>query len=216
MNHVVKVAVIATTQILIIILMVAYHFNITANGTEVLLKIAPVDPTDLFRGDYVTFQYDISTLEEDLFSEQVSSGSKIYVPLKQDGKYWSAQKGISTSKPSSGIFLKGVVQYSTSIPISSPTTEINNTTNLTSSSSSGMVSQADLNSSTIAQQNIRREYRSAYRIEYGIEQYFIPEGSGRQQDFRNREVGVNVRISYQGDAVVTGVLLDGTQWPRVN
>ena len=32
-------------------------------GQEILLKTAPVDPNDLFRGDYVNLRYDISTID---------------------------------------------------------------------------------------------------------------------------------------------------------
>jgi len=32
-------------------------------GTEMILRIEPVDPRDLFRGDYVTLNYEISTLD---------------------------------------------------------------------------------------------------------------------------------------------------------
>ncbi|MEN9895058.1 MAG: hypothetical protein RIR97_910 [Pseudomonadota bacterium] len=35
---------------------------ILAHGTEIRLKTQPVDPRDLFRGDYVTLSYDISTI----------------------------------------------------------------------------------------------------------------------------------------------------------
>lgn len=42
--------------------MVGQRVWILRSGTEVLLKTAPIDPTDLLRGDYVTLNYDISSV----------------------------------------------------------------------------------------------------------------------------------------------------------
>ena len=46
--------------------MVQSQASILRNGTEIKLKTAPVDPTDLFRGDYVVLNYDISIIPMNL------------------------------------------------------------------------------------------------------------------------------------------------------
>ena len=55
-------------QVLIIGSLVLTHYTTTVTGRPVLLKLAPVDPRDPLRGDYLTFRYDISGLS----SESVS------------------------------------------------------------------------------------------------------------------------------------------------
>ena len=40
-------------------------------GKEVLLKTVPVDPRDLFRGDYVVLRYDISTIDLETVSTDI-------------------------------------------------------------------------------------------------------------------------------------------------
>ncbi|MET0747435.1 MAG: GDYXXLXY domain-containing protein [Rhizobium sp.] len=50
----------ALLQTGILLFVIVSHATILRNGTEVLLKAAPVDPRDLLRGDYVILRYDIS------------------------------------------------------------------------------------------------------------------------------------------------------------
>ncbi len=81
-------------------------------GQEVLLKTVPIDPRDLFRGDYVVLRYDISTI--DLGSVVVErtdlkSGDKVYVGLDIKEKYAVAINIYSTS-PKDGLYIKGTVK----------------------------------------------------------------------------------------------------------
>ena len=54
---------IVALQLVFILGLVAYKEVTLRFGTEVMLQTVPVDPRDLFRGDYVTLRYGISTLE---------------------------------------------------------------------------------------------------------------------------------------------------------
>lgn len=81
---------------------VAMKESTLRSGTKVLLQTEPVDPRDLFRGDYVTLRYDISEVE--LFGPK--DGSTVYVLLDTSGKYATVYKA-QFEKPASGIFLKG-------------------------------------------------------------------------------------------------------------
>ena len=45
-------------------------------GTVVILKTQPVDPFDLFRGQYMTINYEISSVE---LPEETKEGDDIYV-----------------------------------------------------------------------------------------------------------------------------------------
>jgi uncharacterized membrane-anchored protein len=54
--------IVALLQTVIIGYTIESHASILRSGTEVLLKTAPIDPRDLLRGDYVTLNYDISSV----------------------------------------------------------------------------------------------------------------------------------------------------------
>lgn len=81
------------------------------HGKEILLKTAPVDPRDLFRGDYVVLRYEISSLNLDSLEQDdlyLKRNSVIFVDLAKKNGYWHATK-IHTEIPANGIFLRGQV-----------------------------------------------------------------------------------------------------------
>ncbi|WP_269930003.1 GDYXXLXY domain-containing protein [Aminobacter sp. HY435] len=76
--------------------MIAGRAAVLRDGAEVLLKVEPVDPRDLLRGDYVRLGYDISRIPVEKVEnlpqgELASAEGPIVVRLKKgaDG-YWSA------------------------------------------------------------------------------------------------------------------------------
>lgn len=82
-------------------------------GDEILLKTRPVDPRDLFRGDYVILRYDINTINTDNLSYQASDfteDGKIYVLLNVDDNKIGSLSDIDKNKPNEGIFIKGTVK----------------------------------------------------------------------------------------------------------
>lgn len=64
-------------------------------GQVVTLKSAPVDPYDMFRGDYVRLGYDISNVNID---KQAPEGSTVYAALQPSGEFWTVRTA-STTKP---------------------------------------------------------------------------------------------------------------------
>lgn len=76
-------------------------------GTEVLLKLRPVDPRDLFRGDYVILSYDISSINvraDGAFEEN----DTIYTHLRLNGDIAEFDRA-SKVKPLDGLFIAGKV-----------------------------------------------------------------------------------------------------------
>jgi uncharacterized membrane-anchored protein len=75
---------------------IAGRAAILRNGTEVLLKVEPIDPRDLLRGDYVALGYEISSLPVSLIANLPAGQSYIVegpvtVRLKKgDDGYWRA------------------------------------------------------------------------------------------------------------------------------
>lgn len=85
-----------------------YELN---HGTEIVLKTAPVDPRDLFRGDYVTLHYEISTLNLDSLGQSdlyLGRNSTVFVSLIEKNGYWEATQA-QTKMPKQGVFLRGRV-----------------------------------------------------------------------------------------------------------
>jgi uncharacterized membrane-anchored protein len=87
------------------------------NGEEVILQTKPVDPSDLFRGDYVTLRYQAEEVPEKLVDKKVLTLVKegrgnleIYVILKEKNGIHSPVK-VTLNKPQNGVFLKGKLDY---------------------------------------------------------------------------------------------------------
>lgn len=101
-------------QLAILLLMILTKSLVLAHGTKVLLKTLPVDPWDLFRGEYVTLNYEISQLnlkELHYDGEAFKRNDRVYVALKKGDKYWSATS-VSRRRPADeSLFIKGTVRY---------------------------------------------------------------------------------------------------------
>lgn len=74
-------------------------------GKEVLLKTVPVDPRDLFMGDYVILNYDIAQIRGSKYN--FPENTTVFVTLKTDKNNVASVSNISTLPPSSGLYLKG-------------------------------------------------------------------------------------------------------------
>ena len=97
-------------QVLILGGMIAYRHYWIETGEKVFLRVSPVDPRDLFRGDYVSLFYEISVLDLDQLSvkESFRPNEKIYILLgpNEDGT-WGAV-GVSRTLPEGKKFIQGV------------------------------------------------------------------------------------------------------------
>ena len=103
---------------------VAYKEHMLNFGTEIMLRTVPVDPRDLFRGDYVILNYEISEISENqkiigeyggyADKESLYNRQTVYVTLIKDGDYYIGGD-IYTERPSKGLFIKGRIdKYSRS------------------------------------------------------------------------------------------------------
>lgn len=93
---VIAALVLALAQIGFLGWMIAGRAVILRDGREVLLKVEPVDPRDLLRGDYVRLGYDISRIEVEKIAnlpkgELTTVEGPVVVRLKRDADgYWRA------------------------------------------------------------------------------------------------------------------------------
>jgi uncharacterized membrane-anchored protein len=84
-------------QVLVLLYMVATasHPFLASGSRTVLLRVVPVDPRDLFRGDYVTLSYEISRIPV-LGATNETSSQTVYLGLApdSDGRHYH---GVSAS-----------------------------------------------------------------------------------------------------------------------
>jgi uncharacterized membrane-anchored protein len=109
----------AAAQLVILIGMIALRAIPLATGQTVLVRVEPVDPRDLFRGDYVILAYDFSRVPreniEGLAAPERGSwrkmeGRTVYVPLVPDSLpgHWRAEK-VTVNQPGTSPFIRGHV-----------------------------------------------------------------------------------------------------------
>ena len=160
--------------------MIAGRAAILRNGAEVLLRIQPVDPRALLRGDYVVLSYDISQIPVSLI-DNVPQGmteteeGPIYVRLAKgaDNHFTAvaAKLGVPPAAPAAPgeVDIRGYL-----------------------SSGWSLVGDAIVNP------------------DYGIERFYLPEGEGLaiQNDIRERPFSMRVAVAKDGAAQIKA-LLDG-------
>lgn len=92
--------------------MIALQLIPHASGTVVWLKVVPVDPRDMFRGDYVILSYEMSRVPSEISTNRAPgdpiSPRTVYVTLvpDADGKHHKAGQYL-LERPASGLYLTG-------------------------------------------------------------------------------------------------------------
>ncbi len=161
-------------QLLIVFGLVVFNASLLVRGQEIILPIEPVDPRDPLRGDYMTVQYDISSIEisrAEIKQKGFAKKDIIYAVLKKNGNYWILDT-IEKNKPAGGVFIKGNIEY---------------------------ISNRYYDSTKKDDQK-----KETVRAVYGIENYFIPEGSGGQISAKLRDYPsfARVVIANNGTAIL--------------
>lgn len=100
----------------LILVFLGLNLHTTVFGEEIVLEVAPFDPRDLFRGDYVSLRYEISTirLHETPYDLNFSRGEAIYGTLSKKGEFWTLDF-VSHHKPKTmegQVLMKGRVTRS--------------------------------------------------------------------------------------------------------
>ncbi len=103
---------VALLQFSVLGLMVGQEMIPHVSGTTISVSPIPVDPRDLFRGDYVILRYPFSTVRGIPGSpgtDSLQDGQTVYVSMVQDGELWQAN-GLHSSRPDAGTFLRGTLK----------------------------------------------------------------------------------------------------------
>jgi len=105
--------IIVLLQILVLTGMIAYRQYWVSTEERVLLRTVPVDPRDIFRGDYVNLNYEISNLDLDslLFSEKIRPNDTVFILLKKEPDNTYSAASLSMTMPSSWPFIRGRAGY---------------------------------------------------------------------------------------------------------
>jgi uncharacterized membrane-anchored protein len=114
------VAALVGLQLVILVAMIVLDGLPLILGERVRLQVVPVDPRDLFRGDYVVLRYDFTRLEPGRvaglspapgpWSSHYTSdvGRDVYISLEEKGGHHEVA-GMSVNPPASGTYLRGRV-----------------------------------------------------------------------------------------------------------
>jgi uncharacterized membrane-anchored protein len=150
--------------------MVVDRILLLRNGREIVLPIRPVDPRDLFKGDYARLGYDISRLDARLASGLGGERREqtVYVTLERDaGEAW---------KP---------VAVARTLP-------------------------TGLGPNQLAIYGRTNRYASNL-ISYGLERYYVPEGTGNkiEEMARKSQLSAIVAVDDKGRAAIKGLVVDG-------
>jgi uncharacterized membrane-anchored protein len=96
-------------QMVVLSSMLAMHASTLWLGTVYYVHVQPVDPRDLFRGDYVTLSYAFSRVPSHVIRQ--NSGTPVYVTLVPagDGKHSIAGQYLSSPPAGGTPYLKGTV-----------------------------------------------------------------------------------------------------------
>lgn len=171
--------------------MVWDRVSLLRSENVVTLKTAPVDPRDIFRGDYVILTYDIAQLPLAYLEgdSDFTSGDTVLVELAQENETWKAvsvwHEGHEAA-PDDRI-IRGRITY-----MSPPATTA-------SPGSEGDVPAPPCSDCSVL------------NVTYGIESYFVPEGEGRElENIRNDgKLTVDVALGKDGTPAIKQLRIDG-------
>lgn len=186
------VILLAVAQTLILGWMVAGRILILRSPDTVTLASEPVDPRDIFRGDYVTLAYGISRISLDTTpaDKDIDIGDTVYVEIKPVGDTWRAAaiRRAHTDPAEGNKVIRGrVVDMARGTPRMRP---------LPGSSEMESIPCPACVTAVVA---------------YGIESYFVPEGKGRtlEEERNARALSVDVALASDGEAAIKGLRIDG-------
>lgn len=185
MNMTLRVTLILTLQIAALLGMIGIKQWTLSSGTPVVLETLPVDPRSLFSGDYVRLNYSISTLLLDQLGgdKEFKRHDAVYVVL-QSGEAYATPVSTHHEMPQ---LASGQVAIRGEVEYSSNT--------------------------RWNQQSRQLEPARSLNVHYGIENYYIEEGTGStlERPADNARVTVRVAVDRFGNAGISAILLNGKE-----
>jgi len=216
-------------QVALLVGIIAYRQYWVATGERILLRTAPVDPRDIFRGDYVSLRYDISTLDLDGLGAKGSfkSNEKVYVLLEKNQEGVFSPVSVSREPPSGKRFIQGRVQYETTLSKWEVTLKddsenlrelkprwfesmkrgdrvtfcLDERGNVLHFYKGEAVYRPECRGKSLAGtiEEIKETKSRVLNVEYGIENYFVEEGKGRGIESSRNAREMKVEVSLRKD-----------------
>jgi uncharacterized membrane-anchored protein len=178
-----RIAIVALVHTLILCGMIGMRQWTLATGVPVVLETQPVDPRSLFSGDYVRLGYKVSDLNLDELAgdKQFRRNETAYVVLTPDGEYW---KPLSVHRSMPAVAQPQVVVKAR------------------------VEYAADMMWDPAQNKSVGVRH---LRVRYGIEDYFVREGSGRELERPKADEKISIRIAVDrfGNAGIKAVLVNG-------
>jgi uncharacterized membrane-anchored protein len=171
----------ATIQLGILGSMVVDRMWLLKNGREVVMPIIPVDPRDLFRGDYVTLSFPVSRIKSDVVdTAKPIMSSKFYVTLDQgaDGAWTPSRLGAAM-----------------------PAKTAPNQIVLKAKETNGWGTFLFPTQGSVRTLNVH----------YGFERYYVQEGTGTRLEklARDKKLELILAVDGKGNAAIKGLNVDG-------
>jgi uncharacterized membrane-anchored protein len=173
--------VVAVVQSAALLKMVYDRDRLLKTGREITIPVQPLDPRDLFRGNYVTLGYDFTSLRKSSLAplidlEGYRAGSDVYVTLHPGAAGAWTVAALTAAYPrdvaTGDVVIKGRVKS---------------------------VWQSENKADALL------------TVRYGIEAYFVPEGTGRtlETEVREHKIEAIVAVDASGTAALKGLVIDG-------
>jgi len=183
-------AIALAIQVAIVGGLAALHAASVTNSKAVYLSLRPVDPRDPLRGDYVTVAYDIGEISSDLV-QSLFDGTTTPMPAVGSTVYVPLTRTGKVWAVAPGV--------SKTLPDVENDPAVRDTYSRDVVFIRGAVVSSSANMITVT---------------YGIEEYFIPEGTGATWPMTgDPEATARVLIDPKGKAQVQQLFLDGKPWP---
>lgn len=183
-----NILIVVALQVLFLCGMVAAKQYTLNTGEQILLETEPVDPRSLFRGDYVYLNYAIGELDLETLAgeDEFKRHEWFYLTLEQDDIYFRPV-AIHREKPAAKA---GQVVLRGRVDYV-------------------MTERWD-------SENRKSVPQLKLRAHYGIENYFVPEGTGRELELRwseadEKRVDVRVAVDRFGKSGIKAVLVNGEE-----
>ncbi len=178
-----RAALIIAVQVIALLAMIGMKQWTLSTGTPIVLETAPIDPRSLFSGDYVRLSYAISNLRLDALAgdKDFKRHDEVYVVLQQDAPYARAVS-VHHAMPPAGA---GQVVIRGEVQYASD--------------------------SLWNPQTSKAETAKSLSVHYGIENYYVPEGTGHalERPAANEKVSVRAAVDRYGTAGILAILVNG-------
>ena len=187
-------------QALVLLGMVVKRQQLLDSPNTVLLQCEPVDPRSLLSGDYVILTYSISRFDGEkmrrlnLFHESYTYGETVYVALQPGQKIPTTENPESETAPHQAVAISRDLKK---LRETYPLILRGRTT-----------SDHQWPGST---EEVFDEFSSGLSLEYGVEEYFVPQYEGRRIETELAKTTVEVALADSGESAIRRLFLDGEE-----